>query len=149
MLPFLLFFSIFRIIFSFDPACTSCKHFIPNKNGISDLGQCKMFKNVIDNKNGVEVIIHDFAVHCRNNEHMCGKAGHLFEKNDDENFFYEKEIFEQYNELKNRCCGEVNETNEIEELEKEFFEVFQKIKKFNKKRIINSTRDIYKLFNKK
>ena len=63
--------------------------------------------------------------------------------------FIKNNFLDDYNQLNNRCCGEVNETDEIEQLEKEFFEVFQRIKKYNKKRVINSANDLYKLFKNK
>jgi hypothetical protein len=103
-----------------------------------------MFKNTpyLDNN----IVVHDFAVYCRNNENLCGKTGYLYEIND-ENI---KNPFEdEYDELNNRCCGEVNESYEIEQLEKDFFELFQKIKKHNTKRIYKTSRDLYKLFKKK
>jgi hypothetical protein len=60
-----------------------------------------------------------------------------------------KNFSDDFEELNNRCCGEVNEIDEIEELERDFFELFQKIKKHNTKIIYNSTKDLYKLFKKK
>ena len=67
-------------------------------------------------------------------------------KYNDEYGCYIEDISDEYEELKNRCCGEVNETEEIEQLERDFFEVFQKIKKHNKQRIYKTTKDLYKLF---
>jgi hypothetical protein len=124
-----------------------------------------MFNNLIYNVNGKEKNIYDYAVYCRNNENMCGKSGFLYEKiniNDDENLIkntnnsemsndslHEKQLSDMYEELNNRCCGEVNEQYEIEQLEREFFDLFQKIKRYNTKRIYKTTREIYKLFKNK
>lgn len=145
MVPYMLLLSLtlLSLSFAYEPMCSSCKFFIPHNKGNYDLGFCKAFKN-ISYKKGKEVIIYDFAMHCRNNEDMCGKAGLLYEpvpETDD--------ILDTYNELMNRCCGEVNETDEIEQLEREFFEVFQKIKSHNKKKIYKTTKDLYKLFKNK
>ena len=57
-----------------------------------------------------------------------------------------KQLADDWENLTNRCCGEVNETDEIEQLERDFFFILQKIKKHNKKRIYNTTKDLYKLF---
>lgn len=144
MLLYLLLLSFMSTVFSYEPSCTSCKHFIPHFTNKPDLGLCKMFKNT--NYIDTDIVIHDFAVYCRNNESLCGKPGHLYELNDDS---VQKKFLDDYEELNNRCCGEVNEKYEIEELEKEFFELFQKIKRHNTKRIYKSTKDLYKLFKKK
>ena len=164
MLPYLLiiyivFVSIQTTTYAFEPSCTSCKHFMESKiNPNSGLGCCKMFKNFSYNDKGIPKNIYDFAIHCRNNENMCGKSGFLYEeinadenlmKNDDNNNFNEKQLSESYEELNNRCCGEVNEQYEIEELERDFFDLFQKIKRFNTKRIYKTTKDLYKLFKRK
>jgi hypothetical protein len=115
---------------------------------------------------GKEKNIYDYAIYCRNNENMCGKSGFLYENiniNDDENLIkntnnsdemsdnslHEKQLSDMYEELNNRCCGEVNEQYEIEQLEREFFDLFQKIKRYNTKRIYKTTREIYKLFKNK
>ena len=99
---------------------------------------------------------------------MCGKSGFLFEEinskninnNEDikinsdnfekeNNSLKENEIIEWFDELNNRCCGEVNEQYEIEQLERDFLELFQKIKRFNTKRVYKTTKDLYKLFKRK
>jgi hypothetical protein len=133
-------------VFSYEPSCISCKYFIPHIKNNPDLGLCKMFKN--KPYHDENIIVHDFAVHCRNNENLCGKAGNLYEVNEVNDDSVQKKFLDDYEELNNRCCGEVNEKYEIEELEKEFFELFQKIKRHNTKRIYKSTKDLYKLFKK-
>ena len=133
MLSYFVLFSLITVIFSFEPCCTTCKYFIPHKNTEKSLslGKCNLFKDVA-NYNDKRILFNNFAVHCRNDENLCGKDGVLYEeKNDD----IEKDIINDYKELNNRCCGEVNEKDEIEQLEKDFFEIFQRIKKYNKKRI--------------
>ena len=60
----------------------------------------------------------------------------------------EQKLKNEYNMLKNKCCGEVNETNELEELEREFFEIYQKMKKYNKKTIIKRSQQLYRFFTK-
>lgn len=143
MLSYLLLLSYFCLVLTFEPSCYSCKFYIPHKSN-PDLGLCKIFRDYV-NLNKKDILVNNLAVHCRNNENLCGKSGFLYEDNNS----IDKEIPDQYEELKNRCCGEVNETDEIEELEREFFEVFQKIKKHNKKRLYNTSKDLYKLFKQK
>jgi hypothetical protein len=144
MLFYLLLLSFISYGFSYEPSCTSCKYFIPHIKNNPDLGLCKMFKN--KPYQDTNIIVHDFAVHCRANENLCGKLGNLYEVNDE---IISKHFSDDYEELSNRCCGEVNENYEIEELERDFFELFQKIKRHNTKRIYKSTKDLYKLFKKK
>ena len=139
MLPYLLVLSFISIIFAYEPSCYSCKFYIPHKSN-PDLGLCQNFREYIyiNNKG---TLANNLAVHCRNNENLCGKQGFLYEA-----AHTDSQINDEYEELKNRCCGEVNETEEIEQLEKDFFEVFQKIRNHNKKRIYRTTKDLYKLF---
>jgi hypothetical protein len=59
------------------------------------------------------------------------------------------QLINEFEDLKNRCCGEVNEEDELEQLERDFFEIFQKIKKHNRKRIYKTSQELYKLFKKK
>ena len=147
MIALLLFITLISRIVAFEPSCSTCKHFMPNNRGDFDLGLCKMFKNTCYHK-GIEYTLPNYAVHCRENENLCGKSGFLYEMNE---VIYDKNLLEQdiqneLIELNNRCCGEVNETDEIEQLEKEFFELFQKMKKHNKKKIYKTTQDLYNLF---
>lgn len=158
MLSYFLLFSLFPLLLAFDPSCASCKYYIPNKKGTLDLGLCKMFTTKVYPKEG-EVAMPNFAIHCRNDEQMCGKTGFLYEALTDNNSVDDSattsehepdpEIINKYEDLKNRCCGEVNETDELEQLEREFFEIYQKIKKHNRKRIYKTSQELYKLFKKK
>jgi hypothetical protein len=88
-----------------------------------NLGLCKIFKETpyVD-KN---IVIHNFAVHCRNDESLCGKDG----------IFYEPTV----NYIDDIIDDKINNDNEIEEIKKEFFEVLLKMKKYN-------TKKIYKIF---
>jgi hypothetical protein len=146
MLPQLLLLSFLTIVFSLEPSCNSCKFYIPHKTN-PDFSLCNMFKNNVY-LNNKSTLVSNLASHCRSNENLCGKEGFLYEKIDinEKSSIIDKEISDEYEELKNRCCGEVNETEEIEQLERDFFEVFQKIKKHNKQRIYKTTKDLYKLF---
>jgi hypothetical protein len=145
MLFFITIITIFCSVYAYNPACSSCKNFIPYNVGDQHLGLCKMFKNISYNK-GVEKVIYNYAIHCRNDENLCGNSGYLYEAagDYDQNFIKQQEI--DLNELNNRCCGEVNEKDEIEQLERDFFEIFQKIKNHNKKKVYKTTKDLYKLF---
>ena len=144
MRTFLFLLSFINIIFAYELSCSSCKWFIANNKGNNDLGLCKMFnyKTYCKDK---EINTYNFATHCRNDENLCGKKGNLHEL--DINIL-ENDLLSDYDELVNRCCGEVNETDEIEQLERDFFDVFQRIKKHNKKRIYNTSKDLYKFFKK-
>lgn len=142
--------TIFSMISALEPSCITCKHFLPNQNRNPDFGFCKAFKNTCVYK-GAEVSLPNYASHCRNNENLCGKTGFLYEvlniEKEEKNYnAIETNIQNELNELKNRCCGEVNEKDEIEQLERDFFEIFQKIKNHNKKKIYKTTKDLYKLF---
>jgi hypothetical protein len=116
-----------------------CKHFIPNVKAFDDLGLCRMFKEVSTHK-GKQYTLPNYAVHCRENENLCGKAGYLFEpKKTDETKKTEK--IEETDETK-----ETEKIDETEELEREIFDMLQKIKRHNKKKIYDTTKDLYKLF---
>jgi len=136
MIPFFLF-VLLTPLFAFEPSCSNCKFFIPQSTN-NDFGMCNRFKNYayIDNKHS---LVNQFAVDCRRNPDLCGDDGHFFIPSD-------SKLADEYEELQNRCCGEVNETDELEQLEKEMFDVFQKIKKHNKRQIYKTTKDLFKLF---
>lgn len=139
---FILFFLLSSWSSAFELHCMNCKFYLENKLN-PKLSCCKMFKNITYEK-GKEKIIYDYVDHCRKDENLCGKEGFLYEEN-----ILEKEkkiIDEKYEELNNRCCGEVNEQYELEQLEREFLELFQKMKRYNSKKILKTTKDIYKLF---
>ena len=164
MLFFIIIIALLQYTLTFEPSCSSCKHFFPNVKIFDDLGLCKMFKNVSTYK-GKELSLLNYAIHCRENENLCGKSGFLYEakytidKNqlneinsnininiDDADQTFKNNFLFEFAELNNRCCGEINEKDEIEELEKEFTEIYHKIQKHNKKNIYNKNKDLYKLF---
>jgi hypothetical protein len=143
---------------AFDPPCSSCKFYIPNKKEHFELGLCKMFTTNVSPKSDRIQPLPNFAIHCRNNENLCGKSGFLYEKAEsdidnskigNEDAVVDPQLINEIEDLKNRCCGEVNESDELDQLEREFFEIFQKIKKHNKKRIYKTSQELYKLFKKK
>ena len=149
MLSYTILFSLFTALLAFEPPCSSCKYFIPNQKGSLDLGLCKMFTTKVYPKEG-SVSLPNFAVHCRNDEHLCGKYGYLHEPVSENHveiitkYLKEEEkqdpkLVNEYEDLKNRCCGEVNEREELEQLERDFFDIYQKIKSYNTKRIYKST----------
>lgn len=170
MLAYLLLFSFVNIAVAYEISCVSCKWFIPKNN---DLGLCKMFKDTYFNSKKKENIIYNFAMHCKNDENLCGKSATFYQdkndhdKNDhdesdysiyeknklndynnysDYDYYNEYDEYDEFDELKNRCCGEVNEKDELEQLDKELFDILQIIKKHNTKRIYAATKDLYKLF---
>jgi hypothetical protein len=145
MLFYILLLAAVNYSFSFNPSCSSCKWFIPQKKDNNDYGLCGFYKNKYDLLEG-NITIYEFATHCRKNESMCGEKGYMYEPNDATYQETTNELKTQYEELSNRCCGEVNETTEIEQLEKEMFEIMQKIRKHNTKYIYKRSRDLYKLF---
>jgi hypothetical protein len=118
--------SFFSMLFALEKSCSNCKFYIPTVRN-NDLGLCKVFKETpyVD-KN---VAIHNFAIHCRNNENLCGKDGIFFEP-----------AINYINEF--RVDNDIDDDFEIEDIKKEFYEVLRKMKKHNKKRI-------YKIFRNK
>jgi hypothetical protein len=150
---YLLLVMAFHYVSSFNPTCSTCKWFIPSKNENKEYGLCSFYKNKY-NILGKDITSYEFATHCRNNESMCGQNGYIYEKrldDDDKNMndidlFVNSQLKSHYDELKNRCCGEVNEKDELEQLEGEMFEVMQKIKKHNTRNIYKTTKDLYNLF---
>ena len=80
MLLSIILLTIMTAVTSYEPLCSSCKWFLPNKNGNVDYGFCKMNKNSIPNRNS-NIVMYDYAKHCRNNDNLCGKSGYLFEEN--------------------------------------------------------------------
>lgn len=140
LLCFLYLSTLFTSCTPYNPPCTSCRWFIPHQRENNDYGLCGFYKNVYIVK-GAEKIVYEFASHCRNNETMCGERGFMYEPAEKI-----REYRNKYEELANRCCGEVNESDEIEQLEREMLELMQKIKKHNTRNIYRTTKDLYKLF---
>jgi hypothetical protein len=137
---FLLFAS--QLVYGFKPSCSSCKHFIASSLK-PDLGLCNMFQDstYVNNKC---ILVKNLAVHCRNNENLCGKDGHLYESNDKIN-----KKFENYEYIKSFCSSEFIEETDLEELEKiekELIDVFQKMRRHNTKMIYKTPQQLQKLF---
>jgi hypothetical protein len=143
---YLLFLSIV-LVKSFTPSCKTCKFFIPNVINDS-LGQCTIFQDkVYDNKNQV-TLQKNLAVHCRNDENLCGKSGYLYEPIEKDEY---TKTYKNYEYIKSLCSDEiVEETNleELEKIEKELVVVFQKMRRHNLKVIYNTPNSISKLFRK-
>ena len=155
MLFFITILVFFNCVLAFEPPCSSCKHFVPNVKIFDDLGLCNMFNDVSIYKDK-KYVLANYAVHCRENENLCGKSGFLYEAinvdadknqiNKNVNKNSEIKINDSFDELNdNKYFKELDET---EKLEKEFFDILQKIKKHNTKRIYNRSKDLYKLFKK-
>jgi hypothetical protein len=113
--------------------CINCKWFIPNKDpNMKEYGLCKIYKNVLPDKNG-ERIIYDYAIHCRINENMCGESGYMFDPlNDDFVDDKIKNFQKQYDELNERFSVEIMEKSEIKEIEGEMIHLLQEIQNLRK-----------------
>jgi hypothetical protein len=110
---------VFLFSYTNSYSCQSCKNFIPHSRGIPELGLCGIFKG-------------NFAEHCRKDQNLCGEKGYLYEEEQVTNEKFNKDFVDLYDELNNRCSGEVNEKEELEQLEKDFAEMYTRIKKHNK-----------------
>ena len=144
MLFFITIIITFSSIVAYNPSCISYKHFIPYYLGNQDFSLCKMFKNISYNQ-GVKKIMHNYAIHYENDANLHGKSCYLHCKSCylhckscylhdvDYNNKIIKQLELDFNELNNRCCGEVNEKDEIEQLEKDFLEIFLEIINCNNK----------------
>lgn len=120
----------FFILFIFFKFASS---FIPIKNNI---------------KYKEKLVCSNIHLQCQDNENVNNEYNSVYEDMPypDDKVFTQEKINDEYNELKNRCCGEVNEKDELEQLEREFFELYQKMKKHNKKIVVKTSNDLYKLF---
>lgn len=142
-----LWFVLLNMAYSFTPHCSMCKHFIPdNQNPV--FGLCNMFQDTVY-QNDEKILVQNLAIHCRNNENLCGSAGFLYEpiKNDNIN-----KTLDDYEYIKSVCSNEFVEDHdlaELEKLEKDLVEVFQKMRRHNKKIIYKNVGHIYKLFKKR
>jgi len=113
---FIIIFTInISFVIAYTNSCQSCKHLIQHSRGIPELGLCGIFKG-------------NFAEHCRKDKNLCGEKGFLYEEEERIN----EDFLDVYDELSNRCSGEVNEKEELEQLERDFAEMYAKIKKHNK-----------------
>jgi hypothetical protein len=95
-----------------------------------ELGLCNMFKDTVSN-NGKVRLVKNLAIHCRNNENLCGKSGFLYEPTKK----YKK--FKNYEYIKGFCQDDSMEEDslkEIEIIEKELIYIFQIMRKHNTRR---------------
>jgi hypothetical protein len=121
---------------NYTPPCVKCKWFISHPNGAEEYGFCKQFNTFFYSKEET-MVMNEYALHCRKNEHQCGPIGYLFEPKDvwnvlDIKFHFLKELKkmeekydlqeleEKKKELEDQICGEVNEKQDLEEWDKEY-----------------------------
>lgn len=141
MFQYYLFFSLICFVYAYEPSCTNCRYFIPNKLK-PDLGLCNMFQDTIYHNNG-EKLVKNLAIHCRGNENLCGKSGFLFEP------IQNSKLVDKYEYIQSLSCGEFidqKDLDELEEIERDLMDVFQKMRKHNTKMMYKTPREIYKLF---
>jgi hypothetical protein len=146
MIRILYILSLFGLVCSFTPECSKCKHFIPNNNS-PVFGLCNMFQDTIY-INNEKTLKKNLAIHCRNDESLCGKNGFLFEPIQTDDV---KHRFENYEYMKDICSHEYVEENDLqqlESLEKEMVDVFQRMRRHNKKIINKKFGYIYALLKK-
>ena len=140
MLQYLLIIVFFNLAYSFENSCLTCKFFIPRSN--LDLGLCGMFQDKIYNNNQ-GTLVNNFAVHCRNNQHLCGEPG----------FLYEPTIIDKkYKYINALHCEEFilsKRTNELVEIDNDLKRVFKKMKRHNTKRFYKPTMQFKKVFKNK
>jgi hypothetical protein len=128
LISYIILLSLFNTIFALENHCKNCKFYIPSLIGNNpNLGLCKIFKErpYVD-KN---IVIHNFAVHCRNDESLCGKDGIFYEPNTN----YNDDIIDC------KTIIDDDDDEEVKQIKKAFFEVLRKMKKYN-------TKKIYKIF---
>ena len=142
-----LLFLLMTFVKSFTPSCKTCKFFVPNVINDS-LGQCTMFQDAVYHDNQQATLQKNLAIHCRNDENLCGKSGYLYEPIDNEEF---DKKFENYQYIRRLCADDfIEETNleELEKIEKNLVDVFQKMRRHNIKVIYNTPNAISKLIKK-
>ena len=93
--------SLLSLIYGFTPECSKCKHFIPNNNS-PVFGLCNMFQDSVY-INNEKTLSKNLAIHCRNDESLCGKNGFLFEPIQSNDV---KKRFEDYEYMKTICSQE-------------------------------------------
>lgn len=129
IIPYIILLSLFKAFFCLENSCKNCKFYIPTAmRNNPNLGLCKIFKETpyLD-KN---IVIHNFAVHCRNDESLCGKDG----------IFYEPTVNYVDGIIDDKTTND--DDDEVKQIKKELLEVLVKMKKYN-------TKKIYKIFKKK
>jgi len=148
LLSFYVLFLSIGLVKSLIPSCQTCKFFIPNQFN-ENLGHCTMFQDsVYDNKQQVR-LQKNLAVHCRNDENLCGKSGYVYEPITDREV---DDQFENYEYIKTLCEDDfIEETNleKLEKIERDLVDVFQKMRRHNLKVIYNTPKTISRLFKKR
>jgi hypothetical protein len=127
MITYICLILLFNAIYALQPSCSTCKHFISNKMN-NELGLCNMFPDTVYN-GGKRTLIKNLAIHCRNDENLCGKKGYLYEP-----------------KFKNNENNDLSK--ELKYLEKEFSDIFEQMKKHNTIKIYKTPRQMYKFFKK-
>jgi len=125
-----LLFTTIICVHSFSPSCGTCKFFISN-NKKEDLGLCSMFPDAVY-YNNEKTLQQNLAVHCRNDENLCGKSGFAYEHanaNDDD--FVEKTNLEK-----------------LEKIERELINALQQMRRYQLKTIYNAPNCISRLVKK-
>jgi hypothetical protein len=135
MVYYLLFFCLINYVYSFEPACTTCRFFIPNTLN-TNFGLCKLFQENIYDNNNKEYIVNNVALQCRTNQNLCGKEGKLYQSINKkfQNYEYIRRV------SNNRCEYETN-LEKLEKLERELVDIFQKMRKHNTKKIYKKTKN--------
>jgi hypothetical protein len=131
IISYIILLSLFNVFFSLENPCKNCKFYIPTPIGGNNpnLGLCKIFKET--NCSDKNIVIHNFALHCRDDESLCGKDGIFYEPN----INYIDVIIDDNQNINDR-------DEEAEQIKKDFFEVLLKMKKYNMKKF-------YKIFKRK
>jgi hypothetical protein len=113
--------------YDFTPSCATCKHYVSYTTK-HEFGLCNIFKNKIYIKDK-EILIKNFASHCRRDESLCGKYGYLYECSDKHKAMY-KYIYSM-------GCDDMVEhktAKELSNMDKELKDIFKKMAKHNKKK---------------
>jgi len=87
---FIILFSLFVPIFSFEPRlCINCKHFNKKLFGDNKYGKCDLFPReiinwdyLVDGSNNKPVVDYYYCSTARSSQDMCGEKGFYFVKKD-------------------------------------------------------------------
>jgi hypothetical protein len=104
-----------------------------------------MFKDTIYH-NDKKTIVKNLAIQCRNNENLCGKSGFLYEPINKEKKFKNYEYIKSF---KQDISLYEDNLKEVEQIEKELVDIFQRMRKHNTITLYKTSKEIYKLINKK
>lgn len=143
--------SLLGIVYGLQPSCSTCKFYIPHARN-PDLGLCKIFQDSVY-INHKPVLVKNLAIYCRNDEHLCGRDGFLYEpmNTHSENTTDVKPITYKNENIRNLCCSEFKgdgTLDELEQLEKDLIDIFQRMRKHNTMKIYKTSKSIYNLITK-